>query len=59
MDYQDYTNMMVWEWDVHTSGHTLVSQIKNFEEFILLFNILDSLGCFWLEWRKTGGVNPR
>ena len=40
--------------DVRTSGHTLVSQIKNFEEFI--FHILDPLGRFQLE--KNRGCEP-
>ena len=29
MAYHVYTNTMVWEMDVRTSGHTLVSQINN------------------------------
>ena len=53
----DYTNTMVWEWDVRTSGHTLISQIYNLEEFILLFIILDPLERFRFE-KNRDCLNP-
>ena len=55
--HHDYTNTMVWELDVRTSGHTPVSQIQSLEKFILLFIILYPLGRFRLE--KNRGYEPQ